>query len=101
MKIVTVIGNRPQFVKAAAVSRLLRAGHAEVLVPPGQHHDDDLSTIFFEELSVPRPEHQLHIAGGTNTEQTARMLADIGPLLVSEAPDAGFAYGAPNPPAPL
>ncbi|MDX6729253.1 MAG: UDP-GlcNAc3NAcA epimerase, partial [Baekduia sp.] len=67
MKIVTVIGNRPQFVKAAAVSRLLRERHDELLVHTGQHHDDELSTIFFEELQVPRPERQLHIAGGTNT----------------------------------
>src|SRR3954467_8937909 len=96
MKIVTVIGNRPQFVKAAAVSRLLRAGHDEVLVHTGQHHDDELSAIFFEELQVPRPEHQLHIAGGTNTDQTARMLAEIGPLLASEKPDVVLVYGDTN-----
>src|SRR3954471_18982608 len=96
MKIVTVIGNRPQFVKAAAVSRLLRAAHDEVIVHTGQHHDDELSAIFFEELQVPRPEHQLHIAGGTNTEQTARMLAAIGPLLVSEHPDVVLVYGDTN-----
>jgi UDP-N-acetylglucosamine 2-epimerase (non-hydrolysing)/UDP-GlcNAc3NAcA epimerase len=96
VKIVTVIGNRPQFVKAAAVSRLLREGHDEVLVHTGQHHDDELSAIFFEELQVPRPEQQLHIAGGTNTEQTARMLAAIGPLLVSERPDVVLVYGDTN-----
>lgn len=96
MKIVTVIGNRPQFVKAAAVSRLLRAAHDEVIVHTGQHHDDELSAIFFEELQVPRPEHQLHIAGGTNTEQTARMLAAIGPLLSDEAPDVVLVYGDTN-----
>jgi UDP-N-acetylglucosamine 2-epimerase (non-hydrolysing)/UDP-GlcNAc3NAcA epimerase len=96
VKIVTVIGNRPQFVKAAAVSRLLREGHDEVLVHTGQHHDDELSAIFFEELQVPRPEHQLHIAGGTNTEQTARMLAAIGPLLGSERPDVVLVYGDTN-----
>ena len=96
MKIVTVIGNRPQFVKAAAVSRLLRAAHDEVIVHTGQHHDDELSAIFFEELQVPRPEHQLHVAGGTNTEQTARMLTAIGPLLASEAPDVVLVYGDTN-----
>jgi UDP-N-acetylglucosamine 2-epimerase (non-hydrolysing)/UDP-GlcNAc3NAcA epimerase len=96
VKIVTVIGNRPQFVKAAAVSRLLRAEHDEVIVHTGQHHDDELSAIFFEELQVPRPEHQLHIAGGTNTEQTARMLAAIGPLLVDERPDVVLVYGDTN-----
>jgi UDP-N-acetylglucosamine 2-epimerase len=96
VKIVTVIGNRPQFVKAAAVSRLLREGHDEVIVHTGQHHDDELSAIFFEELAVPRPEHQLHIAGGSNTEQTARMLAEIGPLLASEQPDVVLVYGDTN-----
>jgi UDP-N-acetylglucosamine 2-epimerase len=96
MKIVTVIGNRPQFVKAAAVSRLLRERHDEVIVHTGQHHDDELSAVFFEELQVPRPEHQLHISGGSNTEQTARMLAAIGPLLESEAPDVVLVYGDTN-----
>src|ERR1700712_1897771 len=96
MKIIPVIGNRPQFVKAAAVSRLLREHHDELLVHTGQHHDDELSAIFFEELAVPRPERQLHIAGGTNTEQTARMLAEIGPLLVREAPDVVLVYGDTN-----
>src|SRR4051794_15602055 len=96
MKIITVIGNRPQFVKAAAVSRLLREDHHEVLVHTGQHHDDELSAIFFEELEVPRPEHQLHIAGGTNTDQTARMLAELGPLLASEKPDVVLVYGDTN-----
>jgi UDP-N-acetylglucosamine 2-epimerase (non-hydrolysing)/UDP-GlcNAc3NAcA epimerase len=96
MKIITVIGNRPQFVKAAAVSRLLREDHDELLVHTGQHHDDELSAIFFEELQVPRPEHQLHIAGGTNTDQTARMLAEIGPLLASEQPDVVLVYGDTN-----
>jgi UDP-N-acetylglucosamine 2-epimerase len=96
LKILTVIGNRPQFVKAAAVSRLLREGHDEVLVHTGQHHDDELSAIFFAELQVPRPEHQLHIAGGTNTDQTARMLAALGPLLEAERPDVVLVYGDTN-----
>ena len=96
MKIITVIGNRPQFVKAAAVSRLLREDHDEVLVHTGQHHDDELSAVFFAELEVPRPERELHIAGGTNTDQTARMLAEIGPLLAAERPDVVLVYGDTN-----
>ena len=96
MRVVTVIGNRPQFVKAAAVSRLLRAEHDELLVHTGQHHDDELSTIFVEELGVPRPERQLGIHGGSNTEQTARMLADLGPLLRAERPDVVLVYGDTN-----
>ncbi len=89
MKVLTVIGNRPQFVKAAAVSRLLRERHDELLVHTGQHHDDELSTVFVEELGVPRPERELGIHGGTNTEQTARMLAALGPLLAGVAISVG------------
>jgi UDP-N-acetylglucosamine 2-epimerase (non-hydrolysing)/UDP-GlcNAc3NAcA epimerase len=85
LRVVTVIGNRPQFIKAAAVSRSLRAAHEELLVHTGQHHDDELSTIFVQELAVPRPEVELGIHGGTNTEQTARMLAALGPLLADRA----------------
>jgi UDP-N-acetylglucosamine 2-epimerase len=96
LRVVTVIGNRPQFVKAAAVSRLLRAEHDELLVHTGQHHDDELSTIFVTELGVPRPERELGIHGGTNTDQTARMLAALGPLLAEERPDVVLVYGDTN-----
>src|ERR671939_2127153 len=96
MRIVTVIGNRPQFVKAAAVSRRLRERHEELLVHTGQHHDDELSTVFVDELGVPRPERELGIHGGTNSEQTARMLAALGPLLARERPDVVLVYGDTN-----
>ena len=96
MRVVTVIGNRPQFIKAAAVSPALRASHDELLVHTGQHHDDELSTIFVTELGVPRPELELGIHGGTNTEQTARMLAALGPLLARERPDLVLVYGDTN-----
>jgi UDP-N-acetylglucosamine 2-epimerase (non-hydrolysing)/UDP-GlcNAc3NAcA epimerase len=96
LRVLTVIGNRPQFVKAAAVSRLLRAEHDELLVHTGQHHDDELSTIFFNELGVPRPERELGIHGGTNTDQTARMLGALGPLIAAESPDLVLVYGDTN-----
>ena len=96
MKVLTVIGNRPQFVKAAAVSRLLRERHDELLVHTGQHYDDELSAIFVRELSIPRPELELGLGGGTNTEQTARMLAAVGPLLSEHEPDAVLVYGDTN-----
>jgi UDP-N-acetylglucosamine 2-epimerase (non-hydrolysing)/UDP-GlcNAc3NAcA epimerase len=96
VRVLTVIGNRPQFVKAAAVSRLLRARHEELLVHTGQHHDDELSAVFFAELDVPRPERELHIGGGSNTEQTARMLAALGPMLAAERPDVVLVYGDTN-----
>src|ERR1700704_3433715 len=96
MRILTVIGNRPQFVKAAAVSGPLRAEHEELLVHTGQHYDDELSPIFVQELAVPAPEVQLALGGGTNTEQTARMLAALGELLREQAPDAVLVYGDTN-----
>ncbi len=96
MRVLTVIGNRPQFVKAAAVSHRLRAVADEVLVHTGQHYDDALSRIFFDELGLPRPEHRLDAGGGTNTGQTAAMLAALEPLLAREAPDAVLVYGDTN-----
>jgi len=96
VKVLTVVGNRPQFVKAAAVSGPLRAKHEELLVHTGQHYDDELSAIFFEELALPRPDVQLGLGGGSNTEQTARMLAALGELLREHAPDAVLVYGDTN-----
>ena len=96
MRVLTVIGNRPQFVKAAAVSGPLRAGAEELLVHTGQHHDDELSRVFFDQLALPAPDRWLNIAGGTNTDQTARMLAALGPLLADERPDAVLVYGDTN-----
>ncbi len=96
MKILTVVGNRPQFIKAAAVSGLLRAAHEEILVHTGQHYDDVLSSIFFSELGLSSPEHQLGIGGGSNTSQTARMLGELEPLLAESTPDAVLVYGDTN-----
>jgi UDP-N-acetylglucosamine 2-epimerase (non-hydrolysing)/UDP-GlcNAc3NAcA epimerase len=96
MKILTVIGNRPQFIKAAAVSPRLRAGDSELLVHTGQHFDDELSAVFFRELGLPAPELELGVALGSNTSQTARMLAAIEPVVRSERPDAVLVYGDTN-----
>jgi UDP-N-acetylglucosamine 2-epimerase (non-hydrolysing)/UDP-GlcNAc3NAcA epimerase len=96
VRILTVVGNRPQFVKAAAVSGPLRARHEEILVHTGQHHDDSLSRVFFTELGLEHPEHELGIAGGSNTSQTARMLAALEPLLLDVEPDAVLVYGDTN-----
>ena len=96
MRILTVVGNRPQFVKAAAVSGLLRSEHEELLVHTGQHYDEQLSEVFFAELGLARPERELGIGGGSNTSQTARMLDALEPLLASERPDAVLVYGDTN-----
>jgi UDP-N-acetylglucosamine 2-epimerase (non-hydrolysing)/UDP-GlcNAc3NAcA epimerase len=96
MKILTVVGNRPQFIKAAAVSGPLREHHEEVLIHTGQHYDDALSEVFFRELGLARPERELGIGGGSNTSQTARMLAALEPLLAEIKPDALLVYGDTN-----
>jgi UDP-GlcNAc3NAcA epimerase len=96
VRVLTVIGNRPQFVKAAAVSFRLREAADEVLVHTGQHYDADLSQVFFDELQLPRPEHHLELGGGSNTEQTGRMLQALDPLLAAEAPDVVLVYGDTN-----
>jgi UDP-N-acetylglucosamine 2-epimerase len=96
VRIVTIIGNRPQFVKAAAVSRLLREGHDEQIVHTGQHYDDELSKVFFDELGVPAPDRELGAGTGTNTAQTARILAALEPVLGELAPDLVLVYGDTN-----
>ena len=96
MRIVTVVGNRPQFVKAAAVSRLLRERADELIVHTGQHYDDELSRVFFEELSVPAPDRELGAGGGTNTAQTARILGALEPVLAELEPALVLVYGDTN-----
>jgi len=96
MRVLTVIGNRPQFIKASAVSPRLRALGEEVTVHTGQHYDTELSQVFFDELELPPPERLLGIGGGTNTAQTARMLAALEPLLAEVQPDAVLVYGDTN-----
>jgi UDP-N-acetylglucosamine 2-epimerase (non-hydrolysing)/UDP-GlcNAc3NAcA epimerase len=96
VRILTVVGNRPQFVKAAAVSGPLRERHEELLVHTGQHHDDALSRVFFQELGLAQPDRELGIAGGGNSSQTARMLAALEPLLGELRPRAALVYGDTN-----
>jgi UDP-GlcNAc3NAcA epimerase len=96
VKILTVVGNRPQFIKAAAVSGPLRARHEELLVHTGQHHDDSLSGVFFRELGLAHPDRELGIAGGSNTSQLARMLAALEPLVREQQPNAMLVYGDTN-----
>ena len=96
MRIVTIIGNRPQFVKAAAVSQVLREHHDELIVHTGQHYDDELSRIFFEELDVPAPDRELGAGSGSNTAQTARILGALEPVLAELAPELVLVYGDTN-----
>ncbi|MGF1543108.1 MAG: non-hydrolyzing UDP-N-acetylglucosamine 2-epimerase [Parvularculaceae bacterium] len=98
MRLVTVIGARPQFVKAAPLSRAIAAapGIEEIAIHTGQHFDYNMSDIFFEELRIPRPAHNLAIHGGGHGEMTARMLAAIETVLLDDRPDAMVVFGDTN-----
>ena len=96
MKVVTVVGARPQFIKAAMISRVLRKQHTEIMVHTGQHFDYNMSERFFEELEIPKPEYNLGISGGTHAQMTGRMMAAIEEVLLQEQPDWLLVYGDTN-----
>lgn len=98
MKLLTIIGARPQFIKAATVSRVMATldDITEVIVHTGQHYDANMSDIFFEELAIPRPNHHLGIGGGGHGAMTGRMLEAIENVLVVEKPDYVLVYGDTN-----
>jgi UDP-GlcNAc3NAcA epimerase len=93
LRVLTVVGNRPQFVKAAPLSRALRARGTEILVHTGQHYDPALADLFFDELAIPEPDHHLGIGPGTPVEQIARMLSGLEPIVRREAPEAVVVLG--------
>lgn len=96
MKVVTVVGARPQFIKAAVVSHELRKKHTEILVHTGQHYDYNMSEKFFEELDIPKPDYNLGISGGTHAEMTGNMMIAIEKVLIDEKPDWLLSYGDTN-----
>jgi UDP-GlcNAc3NAcA epimerase len=98
LKIVTIVGARPQFIKAAAVSRVLRARPEvhDVLVHTGQHYDENMSAIFFSELEIPEADYNLGIGGGAHGVQTGRMLEAVEQVIIGEKPDWVLVYGDTN-----
>jgi UDP-GlcNAc3NAcA epimerase len=97
MQILSIVGARPQFVKAAVVSReIRRRGWREILVHTGQHYDERMSGVFFDELEIPRPDYSLGIGSGSHGEQTGRMLAAVERVLIDARPDWIVVFGDTN-----
>jgi UDP-N-acetylglucosamine 2-epimerase len=96
VRVVSIVGARPQFVKAAAVSRALRREHTEILVHTGQHYDHGMSDVFFTELDIPRPDYDLGVGSGGHGRQTGEMLGMLEELLLELTPDAVLVYGDTN-----
>lgn len=96
MKLMTIVGARPQFIKAAVVSRAIARDFknvTEVLVHTGQHYDANMSNVFFEELDISRPDHYLGVGGGSHGQNTGRMLEKLDALMAQESPDKVLVYG--------
>ena len=100
MKLVTVIGARPQIIKAAALSRAIKNHFSdriqEIIVHTGQHYDDNMSQVFFDELGIPRPDYNLHVGSASHGVQTARMTEGLESILIKEQPDFIVLYGDTN-----
>lgn len=96
MEVLSVVGARPQFIKAFVVSRELRPHHEETLVHTGQHYDDELSAVFFDELGLPKPDFNLGVGSGPHGQQTGKMIVELESLIESASPDAILCYGDTN-----
>ncbi len=96
MKIISIIGARPQFIKCAPLSRAIRKQCQEILLHTGQHYDPKLSNIFFNELNIPKPDYNLNIGSAPHGEQTGKMLIEIEKILIKEQPDLVLTYGDTN-----
>ncbi len=96
MKVLTIVGARPQFIKAAPVSNALRRTHTEILVHTGQHYDENMSAVFFDELELPTPDYHLNIGSGSHGVQTGMMLAKIEEVILAVQPQWVLVYGDTN-----
>ena len=99
-KIITIIGARPQIIKSSALSRAIRTKFQddieELIIHTGQHYDENMSQVFFEEMQIPKPHFNLNVGSGSHGAQTAKMIEGLEQLFLAEKPDAVVVYGDTN-----
>ena len=96
MKIIQLVGARPQFVKLAPVSKVIRAQHQELIIHSGQHYDYQMNEVFFKQMEIPQPDYYLNVSSGSHGVQTAGILSALEPILADEDPDWLLVYGDTN-----